>query len=128
MWIERTGYWSEIYLGSNVCFMSYHVTMGKFLSLLMFSLFWGLIKVNLLNYGKSSAGKNPLYACYTTMPWTWQVLGKQKVFLFPFSLLLLVNRLLIKHSFFTKKKKKKNLYLEEYGSPFPKGLISFCKI
>ena len=111
--------------GLKFFFISYRVTMRKFLSLLMFSLFWGLIKVNLLNCGKSSVGKNSLYM--PVIPqclWSWQVLCKWKVFFFSFCLLLLVNRLLIKHSFFT----IKNLYLEEDGSPFPKGLISFCKI
>lgn len=85
IWIERTGYWSKIHLGSNVCFITYYVTMSKFLRHLLFGLFfveWELIKVNLLNCGKSSVGeKISLYVCAI------QVLSKRKlVFCFVFFL------------------------------------------
>ena len=106
--------WAQMFF-----FISYRVTMRKFLSLLKFSLFWGLIKVNLLNCGKSSVGKNSLY-----MPVIPQCLehGKSYVngrsFFFSFCLLLLVNRLFIKHSFFTI---KKSLFGRKWQS-FSKGV------
>lgn len=120
-----------MYLGSNVGFITYCVTMNKFLSLFMFSLFlvkWGLIKVNMLNCGKSSMGKKSLYT--SGIPQCLEcsrpsLNGSTYIFFFCFFLLLFVNRLLTKHSYFST---TKNLHLEEDGSPCSEGLISFCKI
>lgn len=87
IWIERTGYWSKIHLGSNVCFNTYYVNMSKFLSHLLFGLFfveWELIQVNLLNCGKSSVGEKNLCMC---VPYKSLVNGNSCfVLFFPFCL------------------------------------------